>query len=163
MSEIDRIVDQLDRAHDGDPWHGSPITTNLRGVTAAQAAARPPGDAHSIWELVLHATAWRNEVRRRLTGQFSREPVEGDWPVVGVPSESRWRAALRGLDDAHAELVKVVKGLSEKRLFEPAVDQRNPAAGTGVTLYELLHGIVQHDAYHSGQIAIVKKFVNAKC
>ena len=29
--------------------------------------------------------------------------------------------------------------------------------GTGVTYYELLHGIVQHDVYHSGQIAILKK------
>jgi uncharacterized damage-inducible protein DinB len=158
MSEITRIVDQLQRAHDGDPWHGSPITTNLRGVTAAQAAARPPGGAHSIWELVLHATAWRNEVRRRLTGErFSPVPLEGDWPAAGEPTEARWRAALRSLDEAHTELVKVVKTLPESRLFEPPAHRRDPAAGTGVTLYELLHGLAQHDAYHSGQVAIVKR------
>jgi hypothetical protein len=29
--------------------------------------------------------------------------------------------------------------------------------GTGVSYYELLHGIVQHDGYHAGQIAVLKK------
>ena len=35
--------------------------------------------------------------------------------------------------------------------------QRDPALGVGVTYYELLHGVVQHDVYHAGQIAILKK------
>jgi uncharacterized damage-inducible protein DinB len=47
--------------------------------------------------------------------------------------------------------------MSEDRLLQPTNDPRNPPAGTGVTCYELLHGIVQHDAYHAGQIAILKK------
>ncbi len=158
MSEILRIVDQLQRAHDGDPWHGSPIAVNLRGVAAAQAARKPPGGAHSIWELVLHATAWRNEVRRRLTkGHVWSEPIEGDWPPVGEPTEDRWRAALGALDESHARLITIVRSLPESRLFEPSADRRDPAAGTGVNLYELLHGLAQHDAYHSGQIAVVKR------
>jgi uncharacterized damage-inducible protein DinB len=31
--------------------------------------------------------------------------------------------------------------------------------GAGVSHYELLHGIVQHDAYHAGQIAVLKKIL----
>jgi hypothetical protein len=75
--EADRLIDQFKRAHDGDPWHGAPIMQILKGVTAEQAAMRPPNGAHSIWELVLHATGWRNEVVRRATGEPAQEPRRG--------------------------------------------------------------------------------------
>ena len=156
-SETDRLVDQFQRAHDGDAWHGSPLKKNLEGISAAQAAQRPPNGAHSIWELVLHAAGWRNEVARRATGQPAGEPPDGDWPEVGDPSPARWQAALDALDASHHELVKVVRGVSDDQLMTPTVDPRNRPLGTGVSYYELLHGIVQHDAYHSGQIAIVRK------
>lgn len=157
MSESGRLVDQIKRAHDGDPWHGSPVKTILAGVTAEQAARRPPGGAHSIWELVLHMTGWRNEVARRATGAAAGEPEAGDYPAVGDPTPARWKAALDALDASHANLAKVVRGLSDEQMLKPTNDPRNAALGTGVTYYELLHGIVQHDAYHAGQIAILKK------
>ena len=157
MDEINRIVDQLEREHSGDPWHGSPLSAILDGVTHAQAAAKPIKAAHSIWELVLHIAAWKNEVRRRLSGAPAAEPAEGDWSVVGETSEAAWRAAREHLELAHRLLVSAVRDLPETKLFEPTKDDRDRAMGTGVTYYELLHGIVQHDVYHSGQIAILKK------
>jgi len=158
-TEAARLIDQFIRAHDGDVWHGSPLKTNLEGITAEQAAKRPPNGAHSIWELVLHATGWRNEVSRRATGQPAGEPPEGDWPDVGDPSPARWQAALDALDASHRELVKIVSGMSDEQLLKPTNDPRDRPLGTGVSYYELLHGIVQHDAYHSGQIAILRKIL----
>jgi uncharacterized damage-inducible protein DinB len=157
VSEADRLVDQFQRAHDGDPWHGSPITAILAGVTAEQAARRPPNGAHSIWEIVLHATGWRNEVARRATGQPAGEPPAGDWPHVGDPTDARWKAALDALDAAHTNLVSVVMNITDEQMLKPTNDPRNRPLGTGVSYYELFHGIVQHDAYHAGQIAILKK------
>ena len=157
MDEIIRIVDQLEREHSGDPWHGSPLSQILEGVTHTQAAARPLPSAHSIWELVLHIAAWKAEVRRRLSGAAAGEPQEGDWPAVGEVSETTWRAAREHVETAHRLLVSAVRDLPETKLFEPTNDARDRAMGTGVTYYELLHGIVQHDVYHAGQIAILKK------
>jgi uncharacterized damage-inducible protein DinB len=157
VSEADRLIDQFKRAHDGDPWHGSPITQILKGVIAEQAATRPPNGAHSIWELVLHATGWRNEVARRATGEPAQEPEAGDWPEVGDPTPERWKAALAALDASHLRLVEVVRGMTDQKLLQPTSDPRNRELGTGVSYYELLHGIVQHDAYHAGQIAIVRR------
>ena len=156
-TEADRLVDQFRRAHDGDPWHGSPLKAILKDVAHTQAAQRPPGGAHSIWELVLHITGWRNEVVRRATGQPAAEPAEGDYPTVGDPTAARWQSALAALDVAHLNLVNGVSGMSDDQLLRPTNDPRNRPLGTGVTYYELLHGIVQHDAYHAGQIAILKK------
>jgi uncharacterized damage-inducible protein DinB len=155
--EADRLIDQFKRAHDGDPWHGAPIMQILKGVTAEQAAMRPPNGAHSIWELVLHATGWRNEVVRRATGEPAQEPEAGDWPKVGDPTPERWDAALAALDASHARLVEVVRGMTDQKLLQPTNDPRNRELGTGVSYYELLHGIVQHDAYHAGQIAILRR------
>jgi uncharacterized damage-inducible protein DinB len=157
MSEIQRIVDQLEREHTGDPWHGSPLHAILDDVTAAQAAARPLPAAHSIWELVLHMTGWKDEVRRRLSGAPAAEPEGGDWPQVGTPSEARWRGAIANLDRAHADLIAAIRALPESSLHEPTNDPRNRPLGAGVSYYVLLHGIVQHDVYHSGQIALLMK------
>jgi uncharacterized damage-inducible protein DinB len=159
MSERDRLLDQLQRAHDGDPWHGSPVKAILQGITHAQAARRPPNGAHSIWEIVLHMTGWRNEVARRATGEPAGEPEGGDWPSVGEPTAARWEAALAALDASHRNLAAVVRGLSDERLIQSTNDPRNRELGAGVSYYELLHGVVQHDAYHAGQIAIVKKIL----
>jgi len=157
VSEATRLIDQFKRAHDGDPWHGSPVTEILEGVTPEQAARKPPNGAHSIWELVLHMTGWRNEVARRATGEPAGEPAAGDYPDVGDPTPARWKAALAALDASHANLANVVRGMSDDHLLKPTNDPRNRPLGTGCSYYELLHGIVQHDAYHAGQIAILKK------
>ena len=157
MSEADRLLDQFKRAHDGDPWHGSPVTAILQGVTADLAAKKPANGGHSIWELVLHMTGWRNEAAARATGEPAGNPAGGDWPKVGDPTAERWKMDLAALDASHWVLSNAVRGMSDARLCEPTTDPRNRATGTGVTCYELLHGIVQHDAYHAGQIAILKK------
>ena len=161
MEEISRIADQLEREHSGDPWHGSPLMHILDGVTHTQAANKPIPGGHSIWELVLHIAAWKNEVRNRLSGAPAGEPREGDWPQVRDVSDAGWRAALERLQVSHRLLVSAVRELPETKLFEPTNDVRDRAMGTGVTYYELLHGIVQHDTYHAGQIALLKKAFQA--
>ena len=157
MSEAVRLIDQFKRAHDGDPWHGSPVKAILEGVTAEQAAMRPPNGAHSIWELVLHMTGWRNEVAQRATGKPAGEPAAGDYPEAGDSTPARWKAALDALDASHERLVTVVRDMPDEHLLTPTNDPRSRPLATGVSYYELLHGIVQHDAYHAGQIAILKK------
>lgn len=157
MTEIDRIIDELQREFSGDAWHGSPLLQILDGLSAEQAAARPVPEGHSIWELVLHITAWKGEVRRRLSGAPASDPEEGDWPAIGDPAPERWWRALEALRAAHDRLVTAIRELPEEKLFEATNDPRNRPLGTGVSYYVLLHGIVQHDVYHSGQIALLKK------
>jgi uncharacterized damage-inducible protein DinB len=160
MSEIARIIDQLAREHSGEPWHGSPLLQILDNVTAAQAAARPIAGGHSIWELVLHVTAWKNEARRRLSGARAAAPEEGDWPAVGDASDQRWRDARHRLQRAQDDLLAAISALPEHRLYELPEDLRGHGVAAGVSYYVLLHGVAQHDAYHAGQIAILKNGVS---
>ena len=156
MTEITNIIDELQREHSGEPWHGSPLRQILKGITAADAAARPVPNGHSIWELVLHMTGWKNEVAKRLSGATASDPEGGDWPAVGETTDEAWRKALAGLERAHTELVAGIRRFPEAKLAEPHSDPRAPG-GKGVSYYVLLHGIVQHDVYHAGQIALLKR------
>jgi uncharacterized damage-inducible protein DinB len=151
MSEIERIIDQMDRAFAGDAWHGPNLTRVLEGVTAREAAERPIDGAHSIWELVNHIAAWNEIMRRELEGEAMEVSTEMDWPPVGDVSESAWKAALEKLRENRARIRKKVATLRDEELNE------KPVARTENTRYVMLHGLVQHDLYHAGQIAILKK------
>ncbi|HEX7880479.1 MAG TPA: DinB family protein [Candidatus Eisenbacteria bacterium] len=157
--ERDRLALEIADAYDGDPWHGSPITAILDGIDATQAAARPIEDAHTIWELVLHMTGWTREVARRVAGGKPGEPEAGDWPEVVDTSKSAWLAARRDLARTHEELRQAIKSLDDEAIMAPPRVPRDRAAGTGTTIYRSVHGLVQHDAYHAGQIALLKKLV----
>jgi len=160
MTETERIVDELRRAQDRGAWHGPSAREGLEGITAAAAASHPIPGAHSIWELVLHLTAWRGEVMRRLQGAEPGLPPEGDWPPVGDTSDAAWADACRRLEDSHRQLGEAVARFAEEKLDQPVGRKPpDPALGNVGTYYVMLHGVAQHDAYHMGQVGILKKVV----
>jgi uncharacterized damage-inducible protein DinB len=150
VNEIERIEDQLKRAFEGDAWHGPGVLEILAGVTAAQAAARPLPGAHGIWELVLHIAAWEGACRRRLAGDRAELSDEENWPSVDDTSEFAWEQARALLIDGHRRLRAAIRDTDESRLAEPILPGMP-------SVYVTLHGAVQHDLYHAGQIAILKK------
>ena len=160
MRETDRIVEQLQRAYNGDAWYGPSMRGALEGVDARQAVARPEPNAHSICEIVLHVTAWTREVTRRLRSGVAQEPADGDWPAVTAVADSDWQAILATMDAAQEELLKVVAALDEGQLDDRIGDVRDRALGSGVSRYVTVHGLVQHHAYHAGQISLLKKARN---
>lgn len=151
----ERIADEIGRALIGPAWHGPSLNELLSGVSAEDAVQRPLLAAHNIWELVLHITSWSNIVRRRITGG-QVEPSEGeDWPRPGPISEKRWADARAALNESHERLREIVSGLSDDDLAHFAPQSESTVAG-------MLHGVVQHAAYHGGQIGLLKKALNAR-
>jgi uncharacterized damage-inducible protein DinB len=153
MTETARIADQLRRAFSGDAWHGDSLLEILDGVTAAQASARPVPHAHTIWELVLHIAAWDHAVRRRVGGEVVELSDDQNFPPVRDTSESAWRKAMEHVRRMHDELVQAVSGFPDARLTE----QVPGTHGAHYNFYYMLHGVVQHELYHAGQIALLKK------
>lgn len=126
-------------------------------MTARQATARPVTGAHSVWEIVLHTSAWLGAVRERLAGHYIREPAEGDWQVVTDTSDAAWAATLAALERNHTELLRVVAGFTDDKLDSLLGTERDRVTGAGVSVYVTLHGTAQHSLYHAAQIAILKK------
>ena len=81
--ELAGIIDDLERGYDGDAWHGPPLRKVLDGVTAEAASARPIPGGHSIWEIVVHLSAWDDVVARRIEeGRAVEEPDGGNFPAA---------------------------------------------------------------------------------
>lgn len=151
------LSEQIRLAHDGPTWHGAALAENLDGISAEQAASRPLPDAHSVWEIVLHLTGWTNEVARRLEGGEPGLPAEGDWPAVGRVSQQSWARAREALGVAHAALAAAVERFPEDRWRDRVGGERDAPLGTGVSHAAMLTGLLQHDAYHGGQIGLLRK------
>jgi uncharacterized damage-inducible protein DinB len=150
MSEINRILDQMDRAFSGEAWHGPDLTQLLNGISAEDASKHPVPGAHSIWELVNHIAAWNAIVQHKSKGDPIEVTTEMDWPPVWETTEIAWKRSLATLGDNRARLRNYVKTVSDDHLNEK-IQREN------YSRYVLLHGLVQHDLYHAGQIAVLKK------
>jgi uncharacterized damage-inducible protein DinB len=154
------LAEQVRLAHDGSAWHGPGLADNLEGLTAVEAAARPVPAAHSIWEIVLHAAGWADEVRRRLSGGEPAEPADGDWPEVGPVSEEAWAEARRRLRQVHQSLSEAIRQFPQSRWGDRVGSARDAPLGTGVTYADMIAGLLQHDAYHGGQIGLLRRALN---
>jgi uncharacterized damage-inducible protein DinB len=150
MTEIKRIIDQMDRAFSGDAWHGPSLMSLLDGLSADDASKHSVPSAHSVWELVLHSAAWKTIAQHRLAGETVEVTTERDWPPVWEVTDVAWKRSIETLSESHKRLRKVAEGLKEDQLEENA-------GGSNYSRYVLLHGVIQHDLYHAGQIAILKK------
>ena len=150
MKETERIREQLKRAFEGGAWHGPGVLEILENVSATQAASHPIVGAHSIWELVLHIKAWEDACRRRLSGDRAELTDEEDWPAFAETSDEAWKKTLTALREGHQKFSDAIASVDDTRLDEPILEGMN-------SVYATLHGAVQHDLYHAGQIAILKK------
>jgi len=153
MRETERIADQLRRAAEGEAWHGPSLRDLLADVDAGRAATRGILGGHTIWEIVLHVTVWRDTVRKRLEepdGEYPYPLGEEDWPIPPEPGEAAWREAIERMEASGRALRAAIEALPDSRLDQPIRE------GKG-SVYHHLHGVVQHDLYHAGQIAVLKR------
>jgi hypothetical protein len=100
---------------------------------------------------VLHITSWTEIVRERLVGSPKGDPTpEEDWPKIPDRSPEAWRATVERLKAAHRELAADIAKLDDSDLI-------GRVPGKDHSVLVMVHGIIEHDAYHAGQIAILKK------
>ncbi len=150
ISAAGRVADQLRRAFDGSAWHGPALLELLEDVDAGTAASKPIPKVHSIWELVLHVAVWDRAALRRLSGEKWQPTGVANFPLVTAPTAAEWRKAIAATKRTHDTLVKTVAALPDSRL-------RDRVPGKRYDFYHMLQGIAQHELYHAGQIAILKK------
>jgi uncharacterized damage-inducible protein DinB len=131
----------------------------IDGVTAVQAAWEPAPGRKTIWQLTLHIAYWKYAVRHRFEGgrggRFPRHPA--NWPQLPRPaSDAAWAADVALLRTEHDLLLEVIAGIPMRRY--PMV----VPGGRRWTVGELIVGIAQHDAYHVGQIQMLKRLWEAR-
>ena len=152
-AETERIKDTLIRHYGGETWHGPSLAEVLEGVTAKQAIKRIVPASKNIAEYVYHLTNWRVFALEKLTGSETYDIIlnsEADWKRIDSLTEEGWKELLDALEDSQNELLDVFDTYSDRKL-------ENIVPGRRYSVYVLMHGIIQHDIYHSAQMMMIKK------
>lgn len=143
----------LNGAFTGRGWQGATLTGAIRGMTSAHALWRPSPGRRCAWEHVLHCAYWKHAVRRAITTDhvepFERSP--SNWPAPPTaPDEAQWKRDRALLARMHALLLDAALALPAARLHRRSGTRR-------WTAWEYIAGIAAHDAYHTGQIQLLKR------
>jgi len=150
-AEVIRLEAQLRGVLEGGAWHGPSVLELLAGLSASQAASHPIAGAHSIWELVLHLGSDYDLVLRRLAGDGRQLTAAEDWPACPAPTEENWQQSVRDLEVRSKKLRQAVRDFPNERLDDPLVPE------VPYTAYTQFIGVTQHNLYHAGQIALLKR------
>lgn len=149
MNEVDNIVNEMRRAFEGEAWHGPALFEILDGYTPEKAAQRANA-THSAWEIARHVGVWIPTIGRRLRGEIVVLSPEEDWPSVGTTSPEAWARLRETIEKDYRALVEDVRQLSANAL-------QARVAGRDYDIAFMLHGLVQHVAYHGGQLSLLAK------
>jgi uncharacterized damage-inducible protein DinB len=147
--EVTRIARLLEQTFEGKPYYGPSVLDALAGVTPDVASRKPPESAHSIWDIVAHLTAELIYARAVIEGTAGPWiESETTWPAVTDTSDVAWQRALEDLKEANQVLMLAAKHLDDAILDKEAHRVRVP-------YYVMLHGTIQHNVYHAGQISML--------
>ena len=152
--EIQYISGLLQKTYDGDPWFGRSVKKVVAEVDA-KTSIQKPNQQHSILELIYHMLNWREFVISRLQSGNDK-PIKyfdkNDWRELDHHDESLWEKGLQLLENTQQLLVVLLSNLEDDVLSKQVADRE-------YNYRFLLHGMIQHDIYHLGQIAYLKKLL----
>ena len=152
MKETKRTQKLFEDLYEGEPWIGVTLFDTLKRIPAEKAAKKIAPHWNSIWEITNHIITWRLNVLERLHGNKMTTPDNNYFESVTDTSKAAWKKTLKHLEESQQQWTSFLKIFNEK-------DFENIYSRNGLSYYEHIHGIIQHDAYHLGQIVLLAKDV----
>lgn len=147
-----RMSSLFEDLYNQEPWLDVTIVSKLNSLTASKAAARPLDNCNTIWEIVNHMINWRENVLKRVNGEVLKTPKSNYFKEIMDTSDRAWIKTLEALQQSQQAWMLYLETITEDDLAKVyAPNQMN--------YYKHIHGILQHDAYHLGQIVLLLKFV----
>ncbi len=150
--ESERISKMFADLYAGNPWIEVTITDTLKNLTAEKVYKRPAQGINSIWEIVNHLINWRVTILKRLQGETIPSPPNNYFEPVKDKSAESWEATLKRLSETQSGWDELLSNMKQDKY-----DEHYPNYGYSVC--EFINGILQHDAYHLGQIVLIKKLI----
>jgi uncharacterized damage-inducible protein DinB len=146
----------------GKGAHASPIAC-VEDLSAILASRTLDGFPHSTWQLVQHMNYWMEYELHRIAGACPAYPehASASWLPNSAPSaEADWTKAVARFRELIARLAEVAHSGTQalSRVVQPA---QAPQGQHGSTVGAILWQIASHNSYHTGQIAMLRRHLNA--
>lgn len=150
MKETARIQKLFKDLYAGDPWLDVTLTGTLSELSAQRAAHKPDPNWNSIWEITNHVISWRENVLERVQGKTLQTPENNYFSYVIDTSDIAWQLTLKKLHDSQQAWLQFLAEIQDHEM-------EKTYAVNNHTYADHIHGIIQHDAYHLGQIVMLAK------
>lgn len=150
MKETARIAELFEKIYNGDSWIGESLMNTLENIPAESVAKRIAPRWNTAWEIVNHIISWRENVLQRVQGTVTHEPDDNYITPVKDTSEKAWQKTLQALKNSQEKWIAFLQKMDEEDLEKIYANKYS-------SYYNNIHGIIQHDAYHLGQIILLVK------
>lgn len=154
MNTLKFTIKHFHELHQGGNWPGTNMKEILSNINWKDATNETNG-LNSIAKLVYHINYYISIMNEVLQGK----PLQGhdnlSFNVPEISNEEQWNDLLAKFWKQSDDTVQLLKQLSEEQLW---LDFDEPKYGN---YYRNIQGLIQHTYYHLGQIAIIKKIVQA--
>ncbi len=152
MKENKLIKKLFEDLFEGNPWLDVTILGTLENVTSEQASRKLPPIANSIWEIVNHLIDWRLNVLQRVKGKALTTPSDNYFKPIKDTSQAAWEKTIERLQESQDKWLTFLEEMNTDTFSDVYPTNK-------MKYYEHIHGIIQHDAYHLGQIMLLTKCV----
>jgi uncharacterized damage-inducible protein DinB len=151
MEELTSILKKMDTVFDGEPWYGKAVMTVLKEMDPSTVYVKPSPETHSAIELLYHMITWAEFTLHQLEGNVP-DPLKYeqlDWRAIN-PVIHTWSAGMESYVSLHNRIINILKK-STPELLNRKAQHRD------YDLRVLLNGLIDHNIYHCGQLAFLKK------
>lgn len=152
--EIRSIIKNFETTLSGQPWFGRHAYEILEEAGLSKIYTKPNGAEHSLIELLYHMITWAEFTLSRLDISSSLKLAASedmDWREID-PAVHTWSAGIKEFREIHEKIIAILETKKDAFLSE-MVEKRK------YNFRFLLNGLIQHNIYHLGQIACLKKML----
>ena len=153
--EIQSIIRRIENVNSGTPWFGRAVYALLDEVDPKKSYEKPEGSEHSLIDLLYHMITWADFSLKRLQQDKENDLAAAeklDWRKID-PKVHTWKKGLAEFKSIHKKIIAILKKKDDGFLKE-IVDYRN------YNYRFLLNGMIEHNIYHAGQVAYLKKLLD---
>ncbi len=153
-TQLERIIAEFKDTLDGEPWFGQSVYALLRSVDSSYASVKPNENSHSLVELIYHMQTWAEFTLKRIEKDTINDLAafeKLDWREID-PQIHGWEEGLSAFIATNQQILDQLATRDDAFLAEK-VDYRE------YDFRYLLTGIIQHNIYHAGQVAYIKKLL----
>jgi uncharacterized damage-inducible protein DinB len=153
--EIQSIIIRIENVNSGEPWFGQAIHNILEEINTNNVFIKPDKTGHSMIELLYHMITWAEFTLQRIMSDKIKDLAAAeklDWQQIN-PKIHTWQKGVDNFKKIHRQIISTINN-KEDSFLEEKVDYRT------YNFRYLINGMIEHNIYHSGQIAYVNKLLN---